>query len=131
LLLSFRDSINAELASIVSLETTKTYSPELLKTLIPETVKAWAKKPDAEELAVLLSEKDLAALESGLRAALKAELAKGLELKSDASLSGGFRIGSKDGAAYYDFSAESVADLFAAYLNPRVASIMKAAAESR
>jgi V/A-type H+-transporting ATPase subunit E len=128
LLLSFRDSINAELASIVSLETVASYSPELLKTLIPETVKAWAKKPDAEDIAVLLSEKDLAALESGFRAALKAELGKGLDLKSDASLSSGFRIGSKDGAAYYDFSSESVADLFAAYLNPRVAAIMKAAA---
>jgi V/A-type H+-transporting ATPase subunit E len=130
LLLSFRDSINAELASIVSLETAASYSPELLETLIPETVKTWAKNPDAEELAVLLSEKDLAMLESGLRAALQAELAKGLELKLDTSLSGGFRIGSKDGAAYYDFSSESVADLFAAYLNPRVAAIMKAAAKS-
>ena len=130
LLLSFQDAIGAELASIVSLETAKAYSPDLLKTLIPETVKAWAKKPEGEELAVLLSAKDLSALESGLHSALKAELAKGLELKADASLSGGFRIGSKDGAAYYDFSSESVADLFAAYLNPRVAAIMKAAAKS-
>jgi V/A-type H+-transporting ATPase subunit E len=130
LLLAFRDSMNTQLAAIVNAETAKAYSPELLKTLIPETVKAWASKSDAEDIAVLLSPKDLAALEDGFRAALKAELSKGLELKSDDTLFAGFRIGTRDGAAYYDFSAESVAALFAAYLNPRVASIMKDAAAS-
>ena len=37
-------------------------------------------------------------------------------------------IGVKDGAAFYDFSAEAVAELFSTYLNPRVAAIMKEAA---
>jgi V/A-type H+-transporting ATPase subunit E len=130
LLLAFRDSMNTQLAAIVNAETAKAYSPELLKTLIPETVKVWASKSDAGDIAVLLAPKDLAALEGGFRAALKAELSKGLELESDNTLAGGFRIGTRDGAAYYDFSAESVAALFAAYLNPRVASIMKDAATS-
>jgi len=60
---------------------------------------------------------------------LKAQIAKGLELKSDNTISGGFRIGTKDGNAFYDFSAEEVAGLFSAYLNPKTASLMKAAAE--
>ena len=77
---------------------------------------------------VLLPAKELAVVEASLQAALKAEMAKGLELKADKSLAAGFRIGSKDGAAYYDFSAEAVADLFSAYLNPRTAAIMKEAA---
>ena len=34
-----------------------------------------------------------------------------------------------NGAAYYDYSAEAVADLFTAYLNPRVAALMKNAAK--
>ncbi|MDR3311641.1 MAG: V-type ATP synthase subunit E [Spirochaetaceae bacterium] len=128
ILLSFRDSMNRELAAIVNTETGKAYSPELLKTLVPETVKAWAAKPDAEDIAVLLPAKQLAALESGLKAALKAELARGVELRADSNLSAGFRIGTRDGAAYYDFSADSVAALFSAYLNPRVAAVMKGAA---
>jgi V/A-type H+-transporting ATPase subunit E len=130
ILLSFRDSMNAELAAIVNAETAKAYSPDLLKTLVPETVKAWAAKPDGEGIAVLLPAKQLDALESGLKAALKAELAKGLELKADSGLSAGFRIGSKDGAAYYDFSSEAVAALFSAYLNPKIAAVMKSAAVS-
>ena len=70
-------------------------------------------------------EKDLSSLESNLKSALKDEISKGLELKTDKTLSNGFRIGIKNGEAYYDYSAEAVADLFARYLNPRVASIMK------
>jgi V/A-type H+-transporting ATPase subunit E len=71
----------------------------------------------------------LDALESGLKGALKDQIAKGMEIKADASLASGFRIGQKDGSAYYDYSAESVAELFAAYLNPKIAALVGAAAK--
>ena len=108
--------------------------------MIPETVKTWADKSEVNNLSLLLSEKDLAALEAGLKSALKDEISKGLEInpqtgkyyyleiKPDKTLSNGFRIGLKDGSAFYDYSAESVAELFSAYLNPRVAAILKQAA---
>lgn len=127
-ILSFRDGINAELSALVQSETAKAYDDKLLKTLIPEVVKEWVKNPEASSISVLLSEKDTAALSSSLIAALKGEIAKGLEIKADSSLDAGFRISTKDGAAFYDFSAESVAALFSAYLNPKTAQIMKDAA---
>jgi len=127
-ILSFRDGINAELSALVQSETAKAYDDKLLKTLIPEVVKEWVKNPEASSISVLLSEKDTAALSSNLTAALKGEIAKGLEIKADSSLDAGFRISTKDGAAFYDFSAESVAALFSAYLNPKTAQIMKDAA---
>lgn len=129
MLITFRDSLIAELDSLIQSEAAKAYSSDLMKTLIPETVKAWSKNADASELAVILSEKDLKSLENELKAALKAEIAKGLEIKPDSALSAGFRIGVNNGAAFYDYSAESVADLFSAYLNPRVAAIMKESAK--
>lgn len=129
MLISFRDSLVAELDGIVQSETAKSYSPDLMKSLIPETVKSWCKNADASELSVILSEKDLKSLEGELKAALKAEIEKGLEIKPDSTLSAGFRIGVNNGAAFYDYSAESVADLFSAYLNPRVAALMKDAAK--
>lgn len=129
MLISFRDSLVAELDGIIQSETAKSYSPDLMKTLIPETVKAWSKNADASELSVILSEKDLKSLEDELKSALKTEISKGLEIKPDSTLSAGFRIGVNNGAAFYDYSAESVADLFSAYLNPRVAAIMKEAAK--
>ena len=127
-ILSFRDGINAELSAIVEAETAKAYDADMLKTLIPDVVKAWTSNADASSVAVLLSEKDLDALSKNFASALKAEIDKGLEIKSDAALDAGFRIGTQDGAAYYDFSAESVAALFSAYLNPKTAQIMKDAA---
>ena len=129
MLLGFQDSLISKLDSIIQVETEKVFSGDVLKNLVSETVKAWSKNTDASELSVLLSEKDCAELESGLKSALKTEIQNGLEVKTDKTLSSGFRIGVKNGAAYYDYSAESVAELFAAYLNPRVAEIMKNAAK--
>jgi len=129
LVLTFRKSVENELAALVNAETAKAYDAKLLAKLIPETVKEWAKQSDAADLSVLLSESDLKELDSSLRSALKDEIAKGLTLKANGAINAGFHIGIKDGAAYYDYSAESVAELFAAYLNPRVAAIMREAAK--
>ena len=129
LLISFRDGVNAQLSALIATETSKVYNADMLKTLIPETVKAWASKDDVNSLSVLLSEKDLKEFEKDLGAALKEQINSGLEIKLDNSLTKGFRIGTKDGSAFYDFSAESVADLFSAYLNPKTSAIMKEAAK--
>jgi len=128
LIISFRDGINKELSSIVNSETEKAMDKDLLKKLIPETVKAWSANLDVDDVSLLLPAKDLKALETSLKIALKVKIAKGLVIKSDASLSAGFRIGSKNGSAFYDFSAEEVAALFSAYLNPKTTEIMKKAA---
>ena len=129
MLLSFKDSLVKELDGLIQADIAKAESKDVLAKLIPETVKAWAKNSDASELSVLLSEKDLKDLEKSLVSELKAEISKGLEVKPDKTLSAGFRIGVKNGAAYYDYSAESLAEMFAAYLNPRVAALMKDAAK--
>ena len=129
MLLSFKDSLVQELDGLIQAETAKSLSKDALKKLVPETVKLWAKNADASELSVLLSDKDLKALESSLTTALKTEIKKGLEIKPDKTLTAGFRIGVKNGAAFYDYSAESLAEMFAAYLNPKVAGLMKVAAK--
>lgn len=125
LILSFRDSVTKELSNIVTAETEKAYDSNLLKKIIPDTVKAWAANNDAKDITVLLPAKDVKALKSSLTAALKSYISKGLELKPDSSINAGFRIGSKNGNAFYDFSAEEVAALFCEYLNPKTAEIMK------
>lgn len=129
MLLSFKDALIGELDGLIQEGTEKALSKDVLTKLVPETVKAWAKNSDASELSVLLSEKDLKALEKSLKTSLKAEIKKGLEVKPDKTLTAGFRIGVKNGAAFYDYSAESLAEMFSAYLNPKVAELMKGAAK--
>lgn len=129
MILSFRDSLTKELDGIVQAETSKAYSKDMLANLIPDVVKAWVKDNGAEGLSVLLSEKDLNALSSNFNSALKDEIAKGLEIKPDKTLTAGFRIGVQNGTAFYDYSADSLVELFSGYLNPRVSALMKKAAE--
>lgn len=129
LVLAFRDGVMKEVSALVSADVDKAYDADLLSKLIPEAVKAWTSKSDASDVSVLLSEADLSALETSLKASLKAEIEKGLTLKVDKSINKGFRIGIENGAAFIDVSDEAVAELFGAYLNPKVASLMKEASK--
>jgi V/A-type H+-transporting ATPase subunit E len=129
MLLSFKDSLIKEFEGIILEDTSKAMSKDVLAKVIPETVKEWAKNTDASGLSVLLSEADLKVLEAGLKNELKAQISKGMEVKADKSLSSGFRIGVNNGAAFYDYSAESLAEMFSTYLNPKVAALMNDAAK--
>ena len=129
LLIAFRDSIQKELSTLVNGEVSSVYSKDMLVKLVPEVIKEWVKNTSAEDVSVLLNEKHLKQVEDGLKAALKAEISKGLTLGVDNSVAAGFRIGVKDGAAFYDYSADSVAELFSSYLNPRIAKLMKEASK--
>ena len=131
MLISFRDSLVAELDQLIQKETENALAKDALAKIVPATVKAWTEKTEVSELSVLLSEQDLKLLEAAFKSELKEEIAKGLEIKPDKTLSYGFRIGVKNGAAYYDYSAESLAEMFSAYLNPKVAGLLKAAAKGQ
>ncbi len=129
ILISFRDGVVSELSALVASATGSAMSGDSLKELLPTAVKAWIANSGSSDIAVMLSPSDLGKLEATFKAALKGEIEKGLVIGGDDSLSGGFRIGMKDGSSYYDFSAEAVASLFSAYLNPRVAEILKSASK--
>jgi len=125
LILVFKDEIQALLDKVVSAEVGKSYDSDLLKKVLPEILKAWPGK-SINSLTVLVPEATLGKVQSYFKGKLAAELKKGLEIKSDRNISAGFRIVKKDGSAYYDFSADAVAELFSAYLNPRISEILKA-----
>lgn len=126
--LSFKAEIEALLESIVRRETAAAYSDDALKAAVPEVLKSWASK-GVDSLEALLPAAELSRLESFFAEKLSAELKKGLSLKGERSIGAGFKIAAKDGSAYYDFSADAVAELLSAYLNPRLAEILKAAAK--
>ena len=128
LLLVFKGEIQALLDKLVNQAATSAYKEDTLKDILPPLLKAWASKGGSDSLNLLLSEGDLGKLKAWASGALAEELKKGTELKSDRNLVAGFKIAKKDGSAYYDFSAESVAELLSSYLNPNLAEILKNAA---
>ncbi|MCL2600190.1 MAG: V-type ATP synthase subunit E [Treponema sp.] len=125
LLLVFRGEVQALLDKIVQEQLKESYNDDVLKKVLPEMLSAWSPK-DQGSLDLLLGESSLDKLRAFFEGKLAKELKKGLELRSDAGLSGGFRIANRDGSAYYDFSADSVAEMLCAYLNPRLAEILRA-----
>ncbi|MDR0400604.1 MAG: V-type ATP synthase subunit E [Treponema sp.] len=128
LVLAFKGEIQAVLDRIALQETAAAYDADTFKAVLPEILKNWAAR-GSDSLDLLLPEPQLASLEGFFREKLAAELKKGIELKSDRRLGAGFRIANRDGSAYYDFSAEAVADLLSSYLNPRLAEIVKTQAK--
>ncbi|MDR2482360.1 MAG: V-type ATP synthase subunit E, partial [Treponema sp.] len=108
-------------------EASSAFSGDVLKEALPGLVKGWAS--GAETLDVILPEGELRALDAYFQDKLAAEFKRGLELKPDRNLAAGFRIANKDGSAYYDFSADAVVELLSAYLNPRLAEILKDSAK--
>jgi V/A-type H+-transporting ATPase subunit E len=126
LVLAFKAEIETLLDKLVAGGVAASYGEDVLKGVLPELLKGWAShSPGGNSLDLILSEGSLRKLEAYFRDKLAAEIKQGVELKSDRNLGAGFRIAHKDGSAYYDFSAESVAELLSAYLNPRLAEILK------
>ncbi len=127
ILIRFRESVTGELNAVLKAAVEQNYSGKKLEELIPVVVSKWAENIEAEDISVLLNTEDLNAVEKSLLAELKKKIAGGVTLKADDSFEGGFRVAEKDGSAYYDFSADAVADMFAVYLNPRTAALLKEA----
>jgi len=124
LVLAFKDEIQALLNRIVNEHVAAQYNADVLKAALPELLKSWAGK-GTDNLSVILPESELFGLQAFFGGKLTEELRKGLELKSNRKLSSGFHISNREGSVYYDFSAEAVAGLLSAYLNPKLAEILK------
>lgn len=126
LLISFRESVTRELQVIVGDHVNAVYSSDAFAKLIAGVVEGWAGKSDAEDLSVILNSSDLAKLEQSVLAELKAKMLENVTLKANDNFDGGFRITVKNGA-YYDYSAEAVADMLSTYLSPKISALLKEA----
>lgn len=127
LLISFRESVSRELSAIINENISTVYSSEVLSQLIVNIVANWADKPDAEDITVILPAEELETLKETMLQALKEKMLKGITLKANDNFDGGFRIAVNNGSAYYDYSAEAVADMLSNYLSPKITELLKEA----
>ena len=128
-IIAFRESLIAQLDAIIKVETLNKYDATVLTTLIPEVVMAMIKKEHVEGASVMLSEKDAKALEKSLMKAFKERLETGINVLPDYNIKAGFKWTEKGYSSYCDFTNESVAEAFSAYLSPRIREILKEAAK--
>jgi V/A-type H+-transporting ATPase subunit E len=123
LVLAFKDEIQALLDSLILRQVSSSYNDDVLKAALPEILKNWAVKGE-NTLSVIVNDADLEKIKGFFDEKLNYELSRGVELKSNRNLKSGFHISNKEGSVYYDFSAEAVAVLLSAYLNPKLAEIL-------
>jgi V/A-type H+-transporting ATPase subunit E len=129
IILSFRDKIGSLVDALVKSDVHAAFGPAAIESALPAVLKALA-SGRAEDLEALLPPADLAKLDAAFARRLSAELGKGVELKPYPGISAGFRIVEKDGSAYYDFSADAVAELLSKRVNARLAEILRSAAKA-
>ena len=125
LLISFRESVTREINAILNENVTAVYSSENLAQIIINVVESWAKKPEAEDITVIVNSESLKSLEDTILAGLKEKMLEGVTLKAGDSFDGGFRISANNTGAYYDYSAEAVVEMLSAYLSPKVTELLK------
>jgi V/A-type H+-transporting ATPase subunit E len=124
LILGLQKRITALFDGVIKAEAAEALRGNGLEESLAGLIKAWAEK-GSTQVTVLLPEQELKKIESSLLAKLGNELKKGVVLKPVPQIDAGFRIAERDGSAYYDFTAEGVAEILAEYLNPKLAEIMK------
>ena len=127
LILNLQTRLTSLFDSVITTEVAGVLTGDTLENAVTALISSWSTMSSGE-VDVLLSEKDMAALEAGLRKKLSDKLAEGIEIKPAADLEAGFRISVKNGSAYYDFTPSEIAAVLAQYLNPRLAESLKAAA---
>ncbi|MEK7578342.1 MAG: V-type ATP synthase subunit E family protein [Patescibacteria group bacterium] len=127
LLLVLRKEINASLDKLISLEVKNTLTPDVLTKIIVELIKGYGGKSEGQ-IAVSLRKEDLELLEKGLLHKLQEEVKKGLTLKAEDDIQGGFVISYDNGKSQYDFSDKALAEYIGSYLKPKLAEIFKEAA---
>lgn len=125
LLLSLEKRLVALFDSLLAQSVGEVLTGANLEKILLQVVGSWnqGEKP----LQVLLSAPDFKALSSGFQAKLAKSLTQGVELLESVKVESGFRIGEKNGAAYYDFSSEGIAQVLSSSLSPELSKILKSA----
>ena len=128
LLLSVRTELTKLFEAVEKQAVADVLTPDAMTDVILALVKEWGSS-GSDSLEVLVNEKDRDALEKTLQTKLSGAIKEGTTVRPVRGISAGFRIGGKGSAAYYDVTDETLAELLSAYLNPRLAEVMKSAGQ--
>ncbi len=123
LLLGVRKQLEVLFAALLKEKSRDALQDKEITAAIAAMIANWAPERQ-DKIEILLPRERFDPLAKALRGALAGKLASGIEIKASADVASGFRVAEKDGHAYYDFSAESIAESLALFLNPVLAGIV-------
>ncbi len=128
-MLSLKKNIQAQFDRLLEEKVSKSLTANDLVTLIVSVVKSGLIDP--AKFAIEMHESDFKKLGASLQTDLAKELKAGLEIRPVNAVAVGFRLTSKDGSSYYDFSEEEIARMLAPFLNPVIQDILLPAKDAR
>jgi V/A-type H+-transporting ATPase subunit E len=123
LLLAVRKQLETLFAALLKEKSREALKDKEITAAIATMISNW-KSESQEKIELLLPKKQFDSMAKALRKAMNKKIAAGIEIKVDEEVTNGFRVAVKDGHAYYDFSAESIAENLALFLNPVMAKIV-------
>lgn len=126
LLISMEKKLISLFNTVVQRETSAALQNGVLEDIIVKLLSSW-KDIKEGDISLLLSKKDYEALEKNLLAKLSAELGRGIEIKPNSAIAAGFKVSVKDGAAYYNFTEDGIAEALCDYLNPKLSALLQEA----
>lgn len=129
-LLSLRERLQERLAAVAKQWVGAAVTPEVFAQMLLEIVRAYVAKGGAvDDLSVLLPEADQEKLAAALGTSLWADLKAKPELSPVPDISAGFRVVFNQEDVAYDFTDEALAESLAAFLNPRLAELIRGNAD--
>ena len=127
LILQVDRSIQNIAGTILKAKSEDALSGDALSALIMKALEKW--DGGEGDLSLLLSEQDAAKLGSALTGELSKRFGEGVEIKPFGGLNAGFRIGTKGGGSYFDFSSKEIAQMLSQLVNPQLAALVEEAAK--
>lgn len=123
LVLSVQQELGKLFSRVIRQEVVSALTPEKTGEILAHLIKEWP-KAEGDDLTVLVNQEDLAAIDKAMNAALSKAIAAGVVLHPVRGVAAGFRIGSGENAEFFDMTDGTLAELLAAYLNPRLAHLL-------
>ena len=117
-------SVKSEIESLFQKVIEAEVASEMDSNTISKAILTAVENLSTDAVDIQLPTADFEAMEQRLRSLLKEKFASGIEIVPLKGLRSGFRIGKKDGSAFYDFSGREVAEMLSHFLNPGLARLL-------
>lgn len=126
LLITVGQGCEKVVSEVLGKEVKETLSTDFLEKMLLSLIE----QNSGRDLQITVSEADQAAL-VGFCSEQAKKSGQEIELKSDAEILNGFKVGFKDQSAYLDFSDEALAEALASFLRPALAKTVSQVAQSQ
>ena len=130
LIISLGDSIQQVLQSIVHTKVEEALAGDTLERVLLTAVKAYTESESGTGgIYALVPANQQEQITRLFMSELRAEMERGLEVRSDSSVLSGFKVSFANGDVQHDFTTDAIAESLAQLLRPHLAAIVRNAAQ--